>query len=80
LATLTGYHPLHENLHAQCMLALHRSGRRWQALEVYKTLRGRLVEELGLEPSARVRKLHQAILAADPRLDPVPAPGRQAAA
>ncbi|MDQ1008573.1 DNA-binding SARP family transcriptional activator [Streptomyces sp. V4I23] len=72
LTTLIGRHPLHENLHAQCMTALYRSGRRWRALEVYQGLRGRLVEELGLEPSAHVRSLHQAILAADPSLD---APG-----
>ncbi|MFH8571859.1 BTAD domain-containing putative transcriptional regulator [Streptomyces sp. NPDC017993] len=69
LTMLTGRHPLHENLHAQCMTALYRSGRQWRALEVYQGLRGRLVEELGLEPSARVRRLHQAILAADPALD-----------
>ncbi|MGW0313491.1 AfsR/SARP family transcriptional regulator [Streptomyces flavidovirens] len=69
LTALIGRHPLHENLHAQCMTALYRSGRQWRALEVYQGLRGRLVEELGLEPSARVRALHQAILTADPALD-----------
>ncbi|MFR9798058.1 AfsR/SARP family transcriptional regulator [Streptomyces sp. MS06] len=74
LTTLVSQHPLHENLHAHCMTALYRSGRRWRALEVYQRLRGRLVEELGLEPSAHVRGLHQAILAADPSLD---APGTE---
>jgi len=72
VAELTGLivrHPLHEGLHAQAMVALYRSGRQWQALEVYQGLRGRLVEELGLEPSPRVRRLQQAMLSADPLLD-----------
>ncbi|MFE0464056.1 BTAD domain-containing putative transcriptional regulator [Kitasatospora sp. NPDC058965] len=69
LTGLIGRHPLHEGLHAQCMAALYRSGRQWHALEVYQGLRGHLVEELGLEPSLRLRKLHQAILAGDPALD-----------
>ncbi|RKE21266.1 AfsR/SARP family transcriptional regulator [Streptomyces sp. TLI_171] len=72
LTGLTVRHPLHEGLHAQAMVALYRSGRQWQALEVYQALRGRLVEELGLEPSPRVRKLQQAMLAADPALDRIP--------
>ncbi|MFF7636675.1 BTAD domain-containing putative transcriptional regulator [Kitasatospora sp. NPDC008050] len=76
LTSLIVRHPLHEGLHAQCMAALYRSGRQWHALEVYHSLRGRLVEELGLEPSQRLRKLHQAILAADPVLD-VPVIGQQ---
>ncbi|MDT3400468.1 AfsR/SARP family transcriptional regulator [Streptomyces sp. B1866] len=69
LTELTARHPLHEGLHAQCMAALYRAGRPWQALEVYQGLRGRLVEELGLEPSPRLQKLQQAVLASDPALD-----------
>jgi SARP family transcriptional regulator, regulator of embCAB operon len=69
LTELTARHPLHEGLHAQCMAALYRSGRPWQALEVYQGLRGRLVEDLGLEPSPRLQKLQQAVLASDPALD-----------
>ncbi|MFI9183004.1 BTAD domain-containing putative transcriptional regulator [Streptomyces goshikiensis] len=69
LTALIRRHPLNENLHAQCMTALYRSGRQWRALEIYQGLRGRLVEELGLEPSPQVRRLHQMILAADPALD-----------
>ncbi|MFD8492837.1 BTAD domain-containing putative transcriptional regulator [Amycolatopsis sp. NPDC059657] len=68
LTTLIGRHPLHENLHAQCMTALYRVGRQSQALQVYRDLRARLADELGLEPSALVRDLHQAILSADPVL------------
>lgn len=69
LTELTARHPLHEGLHAQCMAALYRAGRPWQALEVYQGLRARLVEDLGLEPSPRLQKLQQAVLASDPALD-----------
>ncbi|MBY8886390.1 AfsR/SARP family transcriptional regulator [Streptomyces sp. PTM05] len=69
LTALTRRHPLHEGLHAQCMAALYRSGRQWQALEVYQALRGRLVDELGLEPSPRLQRLHQAVLSGDPALE-----------
>ena len=76
LTSLTGRHPLNENLHAQFMTALYRAGRQDRALETFHTLRRRLVDELGVEPSRRVRLLHAAILAADPALDVGPADGR----
>lgn len=69
LIELTGRHPLHEGLHAQCMTALYRAGRSWQALDVYQRLRRRLAEELGLSPSPRLQRLQQAVLAAEPWLD-----------
>ncbi|GGV64813.1 hypothetical protein GCM10010277_71610 [Streptomyces longisporoflavus] len=69
LSRLTAKYPMHESLHAQFMLALHRTGRRTQALEVLRRLSTVLREELGLDPSPRVRRLHQAILAGDPALD-----------
>ncbi|MCG7208405.1 AfsR/SARP family transcriptional regulator [Streptomyces arenae] len=64
LTVLTARYRSHENLHAQFMLALYRSGRRGEALEVYRQLRTLLVRELGLEPSARLRRLQQSILQA----------------
>ncbi|RPE37391.1 DNA-binding SARP family transcriptional activator [Streptomyces sp. Ag109_O5-1] len=64
LTVLTSRYRSHENLHAQFMLALHRSGRRGEALHVYQQLRTLLVRELGLEPSARLRRLQYSILAA----------------
>ncbi|MEU6381134.1 AfsR/SARP family transcriptional regulator [Streptomyces sp. NPDC046909] len=64
LTVLTSRYRTHENLHAQFMLALHRSGRRGEALDVYHRLRGTLVRDLGLEPSARLRRLQQSILMA----------------
>jgi len=44
------------------MVALYRCGRQSQALEAYRRLRAEMVEQLGVEPSPRVRNLHQAIL------------------
>ncbi|QDY75203.1 AfsR/SARP family transcriptional regulator [Streptomyces qinzhouensis] len=64
LTVLTSRYSAHENLHAQFMLALHRSGRRGEALDVYHRLRGTLVRDLGLEPSPRLRRLQQSILTA----------------
>jgi SARP family transcriptional regulator, regulator of embCAB operon len=69
LSALTTQYPTHENLHAQFMLALYRSGRRIQALGVVQHLRKVLRDELGLEPSPRMRHMHQAILACDSILD-----------
>ncbi|MEV7526405.1 BTAD domain-containing putative transcriptional regulator, partial [Streptomyces sp. NPDC091371] len=50
----------------QFMLALHRSGRRGEALDVYQRLRATLVRELGLEPSTSLRRLQRSILMASP--------------
>ncbi len=69
LKGLTTVHPLHEGFHAKLMLALYRSGRRYEALSVYRRLREVLVEELGLEPSADLNRMHQALLSADPALE-----------
>ncbi|MFB7508456.1 AfsR/SARP family transcriptional regulator [Streptomyces broussonetiae] len=78
LTVLTSRYRTHENLHAQFMLALHRSGRRGEALEVYHRLRGTLVRDLGLEPSARLRRLQQSILVAAPE-GPLTAESQQSA-
>ncbi|MFG3107515.1 AfsR/SARP family transcriptional regulator [Streptomyces tendae] len=72
LAVLTGRHGLHEGLHALRMVALYRAGRPSEALSAYGTLRTRLTESLGIEPSARIQRLHRAVLAGDPILDPGP--------
>ena len=69
LTELVTRHPLHEGLHAQGMVALYRSGRQWQALELYRGLRTRLVQEIGVEPSPRLQRLHEALLGSDPALD-----------
>jgi DNA-binding SARP family transcriptional activator len=69
LEALIGRHPLRESLRGQLMLALYRSGRQAEALETYQAARSALIEELGIEPSRRIRELHQAILVQDPSLD-----------
>lgn len=69
LRKLTATNPLQENLHAQLMLALYRSGHTWRALDIFQQLRKTLVSELGVEPSHRIQGLHRAILAGDPALD-----------
>lgn len=73
LARLNASYPMHENLCAQYMIALYRSGRQWRALDVYRGLRDTLVDELGVEPSARLQQLQRAILRSDPGLNSHPA-------
>ncbi|MEV4570520.1 BTAD domain-containing putative transcriptional regulator [Nonomuraea sp. NPDC049419] len=69
LAGLVRAHPLRERLAGQLMLALYRDGRAPEALEAYRRLRRAMVDELGIEPGAELRRLHQAVLAKDPALD-----------
>lgn len=66
LTVLVNRHQMHESLHGQFMVALHRSGRRGEALSVYQRLRTTLVRELGLEPSAMISRLQRSILTAAP--------------
>jgi DNA-binding SARP family transcriptional activator/tetratricopeptide (TPR) repeat protein len=68
LTALTARYPLRERLWGHLMLALYRSSRQADALRVYRTLARHLVEELGLDPSDELQRLHRGILAADPAL------------
>ncbi|WP_409491287.1 BTAD domain-containing putative transcriptional regulator [Amycolatopsis sp. cmx-11-12] len=65
LAVLTRRHPFNENLHGQFMRALYRSGRRAEALSLYRRVRERFIGELGIDPSPRLRELHQIVLNCD---------------
>jgi DNA-binding SARP family transcriptional activator/streptogramin lyase len=69
LAALVIEHPLRERLRYQLMLALYRSGRQSEALDVFRETRHRLAGELGLEPGEPLRRLERAILERDPSLD-----------
>jgi len=69
LEALVSAEPLRERLHAQLMLALYRSGRQADALEVYRHAREVLVEQLGIEPGTELHELNQAILVHDPALE-----------
>jgi len=75
LRALVNAHPARETLRYQLMLALYRDGRQADALAVYAQARRYLVEELGIEPSARLRDLERAILQHDPALALEPAAG-----
>jgi DNA-binding SARP family transcriptional activator len=70
LEALVREHPLRERVRAQLMLALYRSGRQAEALEVYRQTRRLLVDELGIEPSPALHELERAILDQDPALSP----------
>jgi len=62
-------HRLDEQLHAQLMLALYRTGRQADALAVYDNLRHALAEELGIDPGEAIRDLHASILRQEPALN-----------
>ncbi len=67
--------PFRERLWAHLMLALYRAGRQAEALETFQEARRVLAEELGLEPGPDLRRLQEAILAHDPAIAAVVAPG-----
>lgn len=66
-------HPLREQLWWLLMLALYRSGRQAEALLAFQRARRAAIDQLGLEPSARLRQLEEAILVQDPALVHEPA-------
>ena len=68
LERLVSQHPSHEQALELLVLALHRSGRRARALEVYAAACSRLREESGLDPGPRLQVLHAAVLVDDPGL------------
>lgn len=62
LRRLTENHPYREHLWALLMRALYGAGRQVEALSAYRTLRTRLVEELGVDPSPELQELEVSIL------------------
>ncbi len=61
-------HPLREELRGMLMVALYRSHRRSDALDVFQRARAMLVAEFGIEPGPFLQRLQQAILLDDPAL------------
>jgi DNA-binding SARP family transcriptional activator len=70
LEALARSHPFRERLKEQLMLALYRSGRQAEALEVYRHARRLLADELGIEPSLALQELERRILRHEPELEP----------
>jgi DNA-binding SARP family transcriptional activator/Tfp pilus assembly protein PilF len=73
LRTLTVTHPLRERFHEQLMLALARTGRPAEALEVYRRVSAAIAEELSIEPGHALRELRDAIAGGYPLRHPLPA-------
>jgi predicted ATPase/DNA-binding SARP family transcriptional activator len=65
LEALIREHPLRERLRAQLMVALYRSDRQAEALDVYRAARRALSEELGIEPAEELQRLQRAVLSHD---------------
>ena len=80
LSAAVAEHPLRERLRGQLMLALYRSGRQADALEVFRRGRQVLVDELGLEPGEELRSLEREILSGTATLGEPPAPAPAAVA
>jgi DNA-binding SARP family transcriptional activator len=70
LESLVAAEPLRERLRGQLMLAQYRSGRQADALQAYAAARRTLVDELGIEPSPALQRLHAEILRQDRSLSP----------
>jgi predicted ATPase len=66
LRRLIRRHPHREQLHRRLMVGLYRAGRQADALLAFREARHALVDELGIEPSADLRALHDSILAQEP--------------
>ncbi|NUR84488.1 MAG: SARP family transcriptional regulator, partial [Nonomuraea sp.] len=67
LRVLLDEHPYREDLWGRLVLALHRGGRRAEALRTYALVRDQLVDELGVEPGAELRRAYELILADEDR-------------
>ncbi|MBP2323520.1 DNA-binding SARP family transcriptional activator [Kibdelosporangium banguiense] len=65
LRALTMEYPTREHVWYRLLVALCQSGRRAEALAAYQTAYRFLAEELGIEPGAELRQLHQQMLTGD---------------
>ncbi|MGW4500147.1 AfsR/SARP family transcriptional regulator [Micromonospora sp. NPDC004336] len=66
LTTLVEQHPLHEPLWRHLLVALHRAGRRSEAVTCYHRARALLRDELGLDPGPELSAAYRALLGDDP--------------
>jgi DNA-binding SARP family transcriptional activator len=72
LNSLVRRYPYHEDLTAQFIVALYRSGRREYALHTLRRMRSTMIDELGLEPSPKFGRLAKALVDRDPTLAEMP--------
>ncbi len=68
LEPLLARDPLRESLWGLAMLAYYRDGRQGEALNAFGRARELLADELGVDPSPELSKLHERILKQDPDL------------
>jgi DNA-binding SARP family transcriptional activator len=74
LSELVESRSVNEQLCVQLMVALYRSGRQSDALALYRKVRTRLLDELGIEPCPTLRACELAILSHDPELNTIAEP------
>ncbi|MFB9688283.1 AfsR/SARP family transcriptional regulator [Amycolatopsis plumensis] len=68
LHSIVAEHPTRETFHRQLMIALYRSDRQADALNVYHLARKTLDDQLGVRPGRMLQRVQQAILRADDEL------------
>jgi len=73
LEALAAGNPLNEKVTELLMRALAAAGRQAEALAAYESLRGRLADELGIDPSAPLQAVHLEVLRG--KLEMTPAAG-----
>ncbi|HET6984772.1 MAG TPA: BTAD domain-containing putative transcriptional regulator, partial [Myxococcaceae bacterium] len=69
LEALIARNPWRESLWGLLILAFYREGRQAEALRSYQRVREILADELGIDPSPELVRLHQRVLQQDPGLD-----------
>ncbi|GIG61201.1 SARP family transcriptional regulator [Longispora fulva] len=72
LAELVAAHPVRERLASLQVLALHRAGRRDEALAAFERARSALADQLGLDPGPELRRAYETVL----HTPAVPAPAQ----